>query len=802
MTFSVTDENNVAVSAALITIGTEKSPRLLRCETDYAGHCTFSGLAPGTYIARIQKANFYQLTIPNVRVGFTESLDITLHHEQEIHESVDVIASPPAIDPEHTARTETLTTGDILNVPYPTSRDIRQALPLLPSVVMDLSGNIHIAGATVAQTLNILDGFNIGGPTTTFMPMHVSADAVRAIDVETSRYSAQYGKGISTLGLQTGTGDDKFRFSATNFIPSFQFKRGLHFNQWVPRAVFSGPIVKGRAWFFDSPDAEYDQSIFTELPEGSDRSTSWRFSNLAKFQVNVTPSNMLSAEFLVNTFHAPNAGLSAFNPLESTINERENTWIGTIRDQHYFQSGLLLETGFAADQFENSFGPQGTLPYVLRPGNTSGSYFEANNGNARRLQGLTNVYLPPAKWHGRHDVKLGVDIDRLTYTRVFQRDPIQMLRTDGTLARESTFPGAPHLSITNVETSAYVQDRWSISDRLLLESGLRFDWDEIIRAPLFSPRIAASYMIGNKGDTKISGGVGVFYQATNLDLIARPQTGQRIDKFFAPDGTTPVGTPQATQFSADRNILKEPRFLNWSIALEHRLPHQIYGRIDFTQRFGSNGLAYVNRNPAALVGQFDLLNGRTDRYYGLTLSARHTFGDKYPVFAAYTRSSARTNEVFDFNLGTPVIGFQQPGPFSWDTPNRVVSWGWAPFPWHSTLGYALEWHNGFPFTAVDQFQRVAGPANSLHFPQYFNLTLSVEHRFHLAGYYLALRAAVEDVTGRQNPFAVDNNIDSPRFFTFSSTDHRSLTARIRFLGHSKGNPPATPQGAGRGIDEH
>lgn len=786
----MTDENNAPVSGAIATIGTSTKTEILRGETDYAGHMAFTGLQPGTYILRIQKANFYQVTVPNVRAGVTEAVDVTLHHEQEIRESVDVIAAPPAIDPERTSRTETLTTGDILNVPYPTSRDIRQALPLLPSVVMDLNGNIHVGGASVTQTLNILDGFNIGAPTTSFMPFHVSADAVRSVDVESSRYSAEYGKGTSVLGMQTGTGDDKFRFSATNFIPSVQLKRGLNFNQWVPRAVVSGPIVKGRAWFFDSPDAEYDQDIFTELPANADRSTSWRLSNLAKVQVNITPANTLSGEFLVNAFHAPNFGLSAFTPLETTINARENAWIGTLRDQQYFRSGLLLETGFAVSQFENSADPLGTVPYTLQPGNTTGSYFEQTNGNSQRIEGFVNAYLPPAQWHGRHDFKFGVNIDRLSYARTFSRDPIFSERTDGTLDRESTFPGAPRIDVTNVETSAYLQDRWAITDRLLLESGMRFDWDEIIRAPLFSPRVAATYMLGGKGETKISAGVGVFYQATNLDLIGRPQSGQRIDTFFGPDGKSPLGPSQVTQFFVDRNTLKEPRFVNWSAAIEHRLPHRIYARVDFLQKFGANGFAYVNRNPAALLGAFDLLNGRNDRYYAVTVSGRHTFKDKYPFFVAYTRSTAHTNQVFDFNLSTPVIGLQQPGPFSWNTPNRVVSWGWAPFFWNCILGYAFDWHNGYPFTPINEFQAVAGPANSLLFPDYFNLTLSIEHRFHLAGYYLALRASVEDVTGRKNPFAVDNNINSPTFLTFSGAAHRSLTGRIRFLGHSKGKQSA------------
>ena len=45
----------------------------------------------------------------------------------------------------------------------------------------------------------------------------------------------------------------------------------------------------------------------------------------------------------------------------------------------------------------------------------------------------------------------------------------------------------------NVEVGAYLQDRWTPRAGLLIEPGLRFDWDEIVRRPLLSPRLAAVY---------------------------------------------------------------------------------------------------------------------------------------------------------------------------------------------------------------------------------------------------------------------------------------------------------------------
>lgn len=779
---TVIDENGVAVPSARVTLGSQAST--LYCETDHSGRCTFHP-QPGLYTMRVEKPGYYRLDLREVRAGETEMIDATLTHQQEIKETVNVVESQPAIDAERTARAEVLTTNEILNVPYPTSRDIRQALPLLPGIVRDQSGNIHVGGASITQTLNLLDGFNIGLPTTSFEDMHVSADAVRTIDAETARYSAEYGKGTSLLGMTTGIGDDKFRFTATNFIPSAQLKKGLNFNQWVPRATISGPIRKGRAWFFIAPDAEYDLSIVKELPEGADRATSWRVSNLAKAQVNITPGNILSTELLVNGFHADHAGLSVFNPVETTLNQRTTSWMANVRDQHYFPSGALFEVGIGVNQFSNSSTPLGTTPYIIEPGNIHGSYYEATSGDARRIQGSANIYLAPFEWHGRHNFKFGFDGTSIDYSRNFNRDTIFMLRPDKSLVRQSFFPGAPRLEVSNFETASYVQDRWSLTDRFLVEAGLRLDWDQIIRDPLISPRLAATYVFGAQNQTKISAGIGTFYQATNLDLIARPEAGIREDIFYLPEGSTPVGNPVQTRFLVNRAALEEPRFLNWTVAVEHKLPHDVYTRLDFVQKRNDNGFVFLNANPALPIGDYVLTNERRDRYNAVTLTLRHSFRETYPFMFSYTRSSAHTNAVFDFNLSTPVIGTQQSGPLSWDTPNRVVSWGWAPFVKKMTLGYALEWRDGFPFSAVNSLQQIVGPAQSFRFPRYFTLALSLERRFHLFGYYLALRGTVENITSNSNPTSVENNVDAPNFLTFSGTGHRSVTARIRFLGHSK-----------------
>src|SRR5437762_9050926 len=245
LTVAVLDENGVAVQSAEVqllgpTLGPSHGPAA-RCVTDPAGRCGFDNLNAGPWCLRIEKEGFYLLTIPNIQTSGT--LEVRIAHQQEVKETVNVVESPPAIDPSQVAAQEQLSGLDILNIPYPNTRDYRYALAFIPGVVLDPNAQPHIAGSETYQTLVLLDGFDVTQPANGQLLARVSTDALRAVKVETSRIPAQHGKGpAGVLGLQTGIGDDHYRFALTNFIPSVQSKRGLALDKVDPRFTFSGPL--------------------------------------------------------------------------------------------------------------------------------------------------------------------------------------------------------------------------------------------------------------------------------------------------------------------------------------------------------------------------------------------------------------------------------------------------------------------------------------------------------------------------------------------------------------------------------
>jgi hypothetical protein len=803
---TVTDENGVAVPSAIVQLSSPQLPIAERCQTDFAGRCTFGSLSPQSYQLRIEKQGFYATVLPDLQPQNTAHLDVTLSHQQEVHEVVNVQEPAPEINPAQIASKDELTGMDIIDLPYPATHDYRNALNFIPGVVEDTSGQPHIAGSDTHQTLTLLDGFNVTQPANGLLLVRVSTDAFRSIDVEPSREPAEFGKGSGgVLDLNTGIGDDHFRQIATDFIPSLQNKKGWTLDQWTPRFTVSGPIVKGKAWFFNALEGEYANLIIPQLPNGQDTDHYWRAGNLAKVQTNISSRNILTTSFLYNYLDDQYSGLSLFSPAPTNPTDAESAYVATLKDQHYFSGGELLETGFNFNQYNVALTPHGTAPYFMTTTTAGGNYYLEDRTHARRFQLLSNLYLPPRQWHGHHDVKLGIDLDRIDYDAEFFRRPISFW--PGTNApgngacptgangipispspcvRYSVFSGGNYSTTYNAEASGYVEDRWSVNNRLLIEPGLRFDWDQIVRDPLISPRLAGTYVLDNSGDTKLSAGIGTVYDETEIILIARPFAGQRLDYFFVTQNGKQVTTQVPTTFSVDRHTVQAPRFLNWSFALERKLPKAIFLKAEYMQREGTHDFVY-NTASGLPGGNFLLQNTRADHYHALQVTLRHSFGQYYLISGSYTRSSARSNQVLDFNADSPFLSPQQPGPFPWDAPNRFLSWGYLPFfRWpiihHLDLAYSAEARNGFPFDVYNDLQQLVEPPGARRFPTYFSLNLHLEKRFHAFGYYWALRGGFDNITGNLDPIFVNGDINSPQFLTFSGYGHRAFTSRIRFLG--------------------
>ena len=787
--FTAVDENGAIVSGARLTV-TEPGLPPVDLWTDYAGQCRFTLLKNAPYTVNAEKPGFYQAGETDVDPRLA-SVRIVLRHEQMVREEVSVNASTPGIDTQQVSDNRTMNLAEIVNVPYQTSRDIRYLLPFYPGVVQDSALQIHVDGSETWQTLDTIDGFDVRSPAEGTLDIRVSADAVRSIDEQTTRYPVQFGRSTGGVAaFYTGMGDNKFRFNATNFFPSWRDLNGLHFDNFVPRFTFSGPVVRNRAWWYDGMELAVEGNYIPELPANADTDPVIRGSNLIKTQTNLSANNILTTGLLFNDYHSPYEGLSSLVPRQSTTRRDTIAWLPYLRDQWTLHNGMLLDVGVGEMRFRDGHEPHGDIPYQITPELAQGSYFENLTGRASRYEGTGDLYLPPRQWAGEHNLRMGLDLDHIGYNQDQSRAPVSYLNEDGTTARQSTFPQAPPFALHNDEIGAYFEDRWRPLNGLLVEPGLRFDWDAIIRRALLGPRLAAVYAPPHsKGTTKISAGIGLYYDHTQLAYFLQPFAGVRYDTYYSAAGAP--GPAQETIFTSNPSTLREPRAVNWSVAVERKVPWNIYGGASYLEKITSHVFTFANRSgPLALSGNYALTNARLDHYRQEEFDLRRLFRNGYTLYVAYTHSSARTNAALDY-LPTPSpLGPQQAGPQPWDTPNHTISWGWLPFdvprvPWFKKnwdFVYTFTWLTGFPYTAVNAAGQVVGAAGAYRFPATVNFSPGLEWRFHFRGEYYGLRGVIENMTDRENPLVVNNNVASPQFGAFSEPEGRALTARIRLIG--------------------
>jgi hypothetical protein len=785
LSVTVVSENGTPVGSAQITLTRAKGALNFQGETDYAGQFKFTDLFPGTYQLRVEKEGFYVATLAKLTVNETQNVTITLNHLRKVAESVKVVYTPPMIDPSQTSSSSSLNERQIIDLPYVVPRDIRYALPLLPGVLQDSTGQIHIDGSSTSQILDELDGFDITDPATGEFNERIAPEALRNIDVEDSRYPVEYGRASGgILSLESGMGDDHYRFAGVNFLPTLDDQDGIHIGSWTPRFTFSGPLVNGKAWFMEGFDGEYDLSIVNGLPRGDNEDSLWRFSNIAKAQVNLTPANMFTGSFLVNYLTSPRYGLSLTTPLQSTVNTGGTTYLLSAKDQIFFHSQTYLELGLAATKLYDHSLPWGDQTYVMRPNSVSGSFFESSNETSGRTEAFANLYLPAKEWLGQQAFQVGTDEEEISYDQTYTRNPYLIEEQSGQVLQRATFTGNEAFFVHDTELSSYAQDRWSIMPRLLLEPGVRFDWDTMVHDGVFQPRLAATFVPREGRETKLVAGIGLYNDATNFESITQPLAGEGLNYFYNPTTQLPVGPPVETSFQLQPH-LQEPRVWNWSAGIEQKLPGSIYFRGEYLQKREQYGWAYFNLGPSSpgeISARYELEDAEQDRYDAIETTFRRAFKRGNLIMLSYVRSAARSNAVLDFGFENPIFAQQAGGPLPWDAPNRLLSWGLVPLIKGFDLAYTLDWRTGFPFSAFNQNQQLVGAPDSYRMPAYFSADAALERRISLFGFKWDVRAGFDDLTGRHNPYAVNDDIDSPQFRTYSSTQSRTLQAQIRLLG--------------------
>ena len=772
---TVEDENRLPVNGVQVTL--RFRDRTERASTNPLGRFRFEGVPAGNHQLDFDKPGFFRLRDYGVvATPPSTEVTVTLIREYEIRSQVDVVASPREVDPAQTGHKDELLAQEIREDPVSGSHSLQNALPAIPGVVQDGNGFIHVAGARDEDTVYVLDGFQMNDPATGAFDARINVDAVRTVDVLTGRYGAQYSNApAGVLALETDNGDDRWRFGTTNFLPSFNFERGIHLDNWFPRATFSGPLQKGRAWFSDSLSLQHGFTLVRELPRGADTSDYWAGDNLFRAQYNLTPSHSLQGNFLYNAAMTDRTGLGPFAPESTTTDSHSRRSFVSVKDQITLRSGLL-EFGIASDMDRFRRTPQGSETYVITPSGPRGNYFERLETRSHRWQGRSDLTLAGRRWRGAHTIQVGLNVDETQLDHTAERHSVELRKEDSTLVRQGIFIGSPNLSVSEWQGGMYAQDSWKLRSSLVLQTGVRFDRNNFIGKVLPQPRVVVNWL-PRGSSTKLSAGWGTYYQPVYTALIAGAFDQQRLDLLGS-------GTPSsiATSFSLSPS-LRQPYFETASVEWQQQWNLRTMTTVHVMNRRQRHGLAYEDVAADPARQQFQLKGNRSDRYRAVGVSFRRSQQTGGDFMVDYTYSRARSNSLFDYSVTEFLLAGRADGPLSWDAPHRVISRGSAQTGlWNLLFSYFLEYHTGFPFSAVDSQYRLQGVPNGYRYPAYFSVNAAAEKRFRFRGNEWAFRLSAINLTGHHNYNAVINNVDAPDFLNFAGGQRRAFTARIRLVG--------------------
>jgi hypothetical protein len=753
----------------------------VRATTDAAGAFTIDLPAGEAYVADVSAAGFFALTGQPVALDGSAELRLVLSPIRDFSETVRVSPHASPVDLDQNGSQQTLSGTELLDVPFSGSGSVKAGMSTLTNVVSDAFGGIHVNGAPESETLFLLDGFNIADPLTGTVDPRVTIEAVRAITVLSGPYSAEYGRGSAgVVDIVTNTGDDRVRYSATDFVPTLGYDKRVRIQSWTPRLTVSGPLMP-RAWFTNGLTAEYDTYVVNELPRGADTVTGKRITDYLHTQFNPSPSNVLYVSALGSATGTDYVGLGPLSPISTTLDYRAHQWMANVRDQQFLRNGVSFELGYGSNHTYVRERPQGHAPFVSSPSGRSGnSYFDTRQ-TASRDQVLASVSLPPLRTASTpHQIKAGVDVDRRGYDQNTTRGTLAFVDAAGKPIRAMALEGSGALSVSAFDAAAYVQDAWRVRPDTLVQLGLRADRMGLVDGWSASPRLGIAWSPRGARDVKISGGYAVTHDVARLQLFTAPQDQTQVSIFYPPYGD---GAQQVRAWFVVPAELETPRTQTWSITWDNRLAPSLYLRAQGLRRRQDHGLAYVGGPRTDRDTMYVLANQRTEGYDAGEVSLRQTFRRQYGWMAGYTRSSARSNAVLRISPDDYFFVGDNHGPLSWDAPHRFVSWAYLPTfrePW--AFATLLEYRSGFPYSAANNAGAVVGPVNGYRFPNYFSLNIDLERKIRFKGNLWALRAGLVNATNHFNPDTVNGSIESTAFGSMSGGQRRLLEFRIRWLG--------------------
>jgi hypothetical protein len=604
----VTDDQGAVMPGVTVSI---QSPALIggtrTAVTNTTGSYQFSQLAPGVYSVVFQLAGFNTLRMEeiDVRVAFVSKVDGRMQ-VAGVEETVTVTGESPVVDVKSSVTATNIDKELFETVPSGNNPFVMAGM--VPGMVtgrLDVGGNegaqqynLEMFGSDPGQKTFAVDGLKVNWPGGSggFTMQYYDFAMYEEYNFQNASQSAEVDVPGVYMNMVTKSGGNEFS-SDNTFYYENDSMQGDNIDEELEalgatggnpidisydwNSTLGGPIVQDKAWFFGSLRwwrLDQFQTGATN-PDGSPAIDDNRIRNFMG-KVTYQPTTLDKISFMAQGNHKQR--FHRRDPpyvfVEDQAAQYQNQWAYNALGQY---SRVVGSTGL----FDIRFGRMwGETPYDYQEGvgpddisisdtvrftivnSQQRAYFNPNSRN----QFNVSYSLFEDWFSGNHDLKVGL---QMSWERMFQETEVLQDYRLELADDEPSFAVLYNTPVTEEELTRtwalYLQDNWTIGQRLTLNLGVRVDsingivpeqtsaagtWigersqpqlDGLPGWTNVAPRLGFSYDLRGDGRTAIKGGYGRYYV----------QTGTLISQTLNRNGSSFV---RATWRDLDDNLRITP----------------------------------------------------------------------------------------------------------------------------------------------------------------------------------------------------------------------------------------------------
>jgi outer membrane receptor protein involved in Fe transport len=272
---------------------------------------------------------------------------------------------------------------------------------------------------------------------------------------------------------------------------------------------------------------------------------------------------------------------------------------------------------------------------------------------------------------GSHQFKIGNSLTNSSDEGQFTLRTVNILDAFGRLLQRTDFSSRSPFSRSDLEVAAYVQDHWSLNQKIAFDYGGRVEHQRLASSLRIAPRVGMAWTPFANERTVFRAGYGQYYDHIPLDVYTFSRYPERTITNYAPDGSI-IGSPirylnvigsitgPRSFFVQGRQVAGafSPRGSTWNVQLEHQFSRFFRIRGVYTDN-RSVGLIVLEPQLLGTIHELVLNGDRHSRYRQAEVTGKWAWKNGQQLILSYTHSRAEGSiNAFDSFLGnfaTPLV---------------------------------------------------------------------------------------------------------------------------------------------------